>query len=36
MLKKAKRDIVFYYGTFNGTVVEKTRKLILEKGNTKD
>ena len=26
---KAKRDIKNYYGTFNGTIVEKSRKLIL-------
>lgn len=32
--QKAKRDIRNYYGTFNGTIIEKTKKLILEKGNT--
>lgn len=32
--QKAKRDIKNYYGTFNGTVVEKSKKMILEKGNT--
>jgi hypothetical protein len=27
--QKAKRDIKNYYGTFNGTVIEKSKKLIL-------
>ena len=36
MENKAKRDIKYYYGTFNGTVVEKSKKMILEKSNTRD
>ena len=31
---KAKKDIKNYYGTFNGTVNDKSKKLILEKRNT--
>ena len=29
--RKAKRDIKYYYGTFNGTVIEKSRRMIIEK-----
>jgi hypothetical protein len=32
--KKAKRDIKYYYGTFNGTVIEKSRRMIVEKPNS--
>lgn len=32
--RKAKRDIKYYYGTFNGTVVEKSRRMIIEKPTT--
>ena len=32
---KARRDIKYYYGSFNGTVVERSKKMILEKGNTR-
>jgi hypothetical protein len=33
---KAKRDIKNYYGTFNGTVAERSRRLIVEKHTTAD
>ena len=29
MENKAKRDIKNYFGTFNGTVVDKSKKVIL-------
>lgn len=28
---KAKRDIKNYYGTFNGTVADRSRRIIVEK-----
>jgi hypothetical protein len=31
---KAKRDIRNYYGTFNGTTADKSRKLIVDKRTT--
>jgi hypothetical protein len=31
---KARRDIRNYYGTFNGTVGEKSRRLIIDKPTT--
>lgn len=34
MENKAKRDIKYYYGTFNGTVLEKSRRFIIDKRTT--
>jgi hypothetical protein len=31
MEMKAKRDVKYYYGTFNGTVIDKSKKMILDK-----
>lgn len=28
---KARRDVKYYYGTFNGTVVDKSKKMIFDK-----
>jgi hypothetical protein len=33
---KAKRDIRNYYGTFNGTVADKSRRLIIDRTATHD
>lgn len=36
MESKAKRDVKYYYGTFNGTVADKSKKMILEKAGSKE
>lgn len=33
---KAKRDVKYYFGAFNGTVIDKSKKMILEKPGSKE